>query len=56
MEQLAVGGRLVVPVGGKFTQELYRVTRLSEDPGDVETETLGGCRFVNLVGEHGWRL
>ncbi len=54
VEQLAIGGRLVVPVGGRFTQELYRVTRLSADPNDVETEALGGCRFVDLVGEHGW--
>jgi protein-L-isoaspartate(D-aspartate) O-methyltransferase len=55
VEQLTIGGRLVIPVGGRFTQELYRVTRLSEDPDDVKKEALGGCRFVDLIGEHGWR-
>ncbi|MCX7981970.1 MAG: protein-L-isoaspartate(D-aspartate) O-methyltransferase [Syntrophales bacterium] len=55
VEQLAIGGRLVIPVGGRFTQELYRVTRLSSDPEDVKKEALGGCRFVDLIGEHGWR-
>lgn len=55
VEQLAIGGRLVIPVGGRFTQELYRVTRLSADPEDVKKEALGGCRFVDLIGEHGWR-
>lgn len=55
VEQLAIGGRLVIPVGGRFTQELYRVTRLSDDPEAVKKEALGGCRFVDLIGEHGWR-
>ncbi|HOJ51472.1 MAG TPA: protein-L-isoaspartate(D-aspartate) O-methyltransferase [Syntrophales bacterium] len=55
VEQLAIGGRLVIPVGGRFTQELYRVTRLSDDPEEVKKEALGGCRFVDLIGEHGWR-
>lgn len=52
--QLAVGGRLVVPVGSRSSQELVRVTRLSDDDGDVKKENLGGCRFVDLIGEHGW--
>jgi protein-L-isoaspartate(D-aspartate) O-methyltransferase len=55
VEQLTVGGRLVIPVGSRFTQTLYRVTRLSENVEDVKKEDLGGCRFVNLIGEHGWR-
>ena len=53
--QLAVGGRLVIPVGDRFTQTLFRVVRRSEDPGDVEKEDLGGCRFVDLIGDHGWK-
>jgi len=53
--QLAVGGRLVIPVGDRFTQTLFRVVRWSEDPGDVEKEDLGGCRFVDLIGDHGWK-
>jgi len=55
IEQLAVGGRLVMPVGNRFTQDLLKVTRLSEKTGDTETEDLGGCRFVSLIGEHGWK-
>ena len=55
VEQLSIGGRLVIPVGGRYTQTLYRVTRLSENVEDVKTEDLGGCRFVNLIGEHGWK-
>lgn len=55
VEQLAVGGRLVIPVGDRFSQNLLRVVRLSEDPEDVDEVDLGGCRFVDLIGEHGWK-
>ncbi len=55
VEQLDVGGRLVIPVGGRFSQNLMRITRMSEDIDDIETENLGGCRFVDLIGEHGWK-
>jgi protein-L-isoaspartate(D-aspartate) O-methyltransferase len=51
LEQLAEGGRLVVPVGGRSLQTLYRVTRKG---GEFVQEDLGGCRFVDLIGEHGW--
>jgi protein-L-isoaspartate(D-aspartate) O-methyltransferase len=51
VEQLAPGGRLVMPVGGHFTQELIKLTRT--DTG-IRQETLGGCRFVKLIGQHGW--
>lgn len=52
VEQLAVGGRLVVPVGAdKRSQVLMRVTR--KDSGTV-AEKCGVCSFVPLVGEHGW--
>ena len=56
VEQLAVGGRLVIPVGGRYTQNLVKLTRLSADPDDVQKEDLGGCRFVSLIGEHGWKM
>jgi len=52
VNQLAVGGRLVIPVGNQYSQELVKITR--EESG-LETTRLGGCRFVKLVGEHGWR-
>lgn len=49
--QLAEGGRLVAPVGSRSLQTLYRVTRRG---GQMVEEDLGGCRFVDLVGEYGW--
>jgi protein-L-isoaspartate(D-aspartate) O-methyltransferase len=51
VEQLAPGGRLVMPVGGRFTQDLIKITRT--DTG-FHQENLGGCRFVKLIGQHGW--
>ncbi|MBM4315772.1 MAG: protein-L-isoaspartate(D-aspartate) O-methyltransferase [Deltaproteobacteria bacterium] len=54
IEQLAVGGRMVIPVGNRSSQVLLKLTRLSEDPEDVKQEDLGGCRFVDLIGEYGW--
>ena len=54
IEQLEIGGRLVIPVGNRHSQVLLKLTRLSEDPNDLKREDLGGCRFVDLIGEHGW--
>jgi protein-L-isoaspartate(D-aspartate) O-methyltransferase len=52
-QQLAVGGRLVIPVGeDEFDQRLLKITRESE--ADFEEESLGGVSFVPLVGEQGW--
>lgn len=53
LDQLAVGGRLVIPVGDRMSQVLMRITRTSED--EFKEEQLLGCRFVPLVGNHGWR-
>ncbi len=52
IEQLAEGGRLVIPVGGEFVQELMRITKKK---GRIERESLGGCRFVKLIGRYGWQ-
>lgn len=52
VEQLEVGGRLVIPVGSSYTQTLRRVTK--KEGGGVEQEELVGCVFVRLIGEHGW--
>ena len=49
--QLAEGGRLVVPVGDRRMQFLKRFTRKGNE---IISEDLGGCRFVDLIGEHGW--
>ena len=51
MGQMATRGRLVIPVGSKESQELMKVSR-SEDTYSVQT--LGGCRFVPLIGEGAW--
>ena len=52
LDQLAPGGRLVGPFGPRGSQELLRLTR--EEDGGLRRESLGPCRFVALVGEHGW--
>jgi protein-L-isoaspartate(D-aspartate) O-methyltransferase len=53
-EQLAVGGRLVIPVGETVgLQKLVRVTRLGA--GRYREEELADVRFVPLVGREGWR-
>jgi protein-L-isoaspartate(D-aspartate) O-methyltransferase len=52
MEQLAVGGRLVVPVGDEQSQTLLRVTRARSS---YKEEELGECKFVKLLGKYGWR-
>jgi protein-L-isoaspartate(D-aspartate) O-methyltransferase len=51
--QLASGGRLIIPVGGWETaQELLKITR--KGATEYEEESLGAVRFVPLIGEHGW--
>ncbi len=52
IDQLGEGGRLVVPVGNQHTQELIKICR---DDQDIRRTNLGGCRFVKLVGKHGWK-
>ena len=51
LEQLAWGGRLVIPVGSRWQQDLLKVTRLRKGN---RTENLGGCYFVPLIGEGAW--
>ena len=50
-EQLAEGGRLVIPVGNRTAQDLLLVTRQGPE---TRTQNLGPVRFVPLVGEQGW--
>ena len=52
VNQLAVGGRLVAPVGNQHSQDLVKIVK--EKTG-IRQSNLGGCRFVKLVGEHGWK-
>ena len=49
--QLAIGGRLVIPVGSRYLQELYKVTRQRKQN---MVQSLGGCHFVSLIGKGAW--
>ena len=51
LEQLTWNGRLVIPVGSRWQQELLRVTKLRKRN---HIENLGGCYFVPLIGEGAW--
>ena len=51
LEQLTWNGRLVIPVGSRWQQELVRVTKLKKRN---HIENLGGCYFVPLIGEGAW--
>ncbi len=51
MEQLALGGRLVIPVGDMFSQTL---TCVRQTESGLKFEYHGGCRFVRLIGRYGW--
>ncbi len=52
LDQLAIGGRLVLPMGDAENQRLVRITR--RGPDDYVHEDLGEVRFVPLLGEQGW--
>ncbi len=51
VDQLAMGGRLVIPVGDRLSQDLILVERTAEG---IRKSSLGGVRFVDLVGKWGW--
>ena len=51
LEQLALGGRLVIPVGSRSVQELVRIVKT---PDGALRHNLGPCRFVPLLGESAW--
>lgn len=50
-DQLVEGGKLLVPVGGRFYQDLIRIEKRGKK---LVKENLGGCVFVPLIGEHGY--
>ncbi len=52
VEQLGEGGVLVAPIGDRWGQTL---TRAIKRGAKLEHQNLGGCVFVPLVGQHGWR-
>ncbi len=49
--QLTIGGRLVIPVGSRHLQELYKITKGKRKN---TVKDLGGCRFVSLIGKGAW--
>jgi len=51
IDQLVVGGRLIIPVGSKEAQELMKVSRTADG---FSVRTLGSCRFVPLIGAGAW--
>ena len=51
LAQLVIGGRLVIPVGSRYLQELYKITKHKKKN---VVQNLGGCRFVSLIGEGAW--
>ena len=51
VDQLVIGGRMVIPVGDRGVQRLKRVIRT---PNGLDEDDFGGCRFVALIGEQGW--
>jgi len=54
VDQLAVGGRLVIPVGSESEQLLLKMVK--QDDGSFVTNSTAGCRFVPLLGRHGWNI
>lgn len=52
LHQLAEGGRLIAPVGEEDKQELQLITK---HEGKMQFKQGGPCRFVPLMGKHGWR-
>ena len=51
LAQLAIGGRLVIPVGSRYMQELCRIIKHKKRNA---VENLGSCRFVSLIGKGAW--
>ena len=51
INQLSEGGRIVIPVGNSFSQELVVVSKTNKK---IKTENICGCMFVPLIGKHGW--
>lgn len=51
LDQLGIGGRMVIPVGTRYEQDLLKVERTQEGHS---ARSLGPCRFVPLIGKEGW--
>lgn len=51
LAQLAIGGRMVIPIGSRYVQELYKITRRKKKN---MFQNLGSCRFVPLISKDAW--
>ena len=51
LAQLALGGRMVIPIGSRYVQELYKITRRKKKN---IVHNLGSCRFVSLISKDAW--
>jgi protein-L-isoaspartate(D-aspartate) O-methyltransferase len=51
VSQMVIGGRMVIPVGSRYMQELCKITRQRDK---TTVQNLGGCRFVSLIGQDAW--
>lgn len=51
LDQLASPGRLVIPVGDRYSQSIIRILKEGDQ---IREKNLGGVRFVSLIGEYGW--
>jgi protein-L-isoaspartate(D-aspartate) O-methyltransferase len=52
VDQLSVGGRMIIPVGDEFSQTLIKVEKNKDG---VTTTNICGCVFVKLIGNYGWK-
>jgi protein-L-isoaspartate(D-aspartate) O-methyltransferase len=52
LDQLMDEGRMVIPIGNKYSQDLIKLTKKKDT---YREKNLGGCRFVDLIGVHGWK-
>jgi len=53
LEQLKVGGKIIIPIGDLYTQQMFLIEKVRE--GSINRKSLGGFRFVPLVGKHGFQ-
>lgn len=51
LDQLAEGGRLLIPVGSRYEQELLKIIKRK---GELLSQDLGACRWVPLIAEGAW--
>jgi len=51
LEQLSINGSIVIPIGGRHSQVLYKVTKTADG---IEKTTSTACIFVPLIGKAGW--